>query len=57
MQNVVTIYLGNFCDGEQCCTHELFSVNKEALQILLYNDDIEICNPLGSRATVHKMCK
>lgn len=25
--------------------------------ILLYNDDIEICNPLGSHRSVHKMSK
>ena len=47
----------DFCDGEFYCKHQLFSADEQALQVLLYNDDIEICNPLGSRAKVHKMCE
>ena len=47
----------DFGDGELCQRHPLFSVDKLALQVLLYNDDVEICNPLGSRAKIHKMCK
>ena len=31
----------------------LFLQNPEALQVLLYSDEIEVCNPLRSRATVH----
>ena len=49
--------LSDFCDGELCREHPLFSSDEQALQVLLYNDDIEICNPLGSRAKIHKMCK
>lgn len=49
--------LSDYCDGELCRKHPLFSVDKLALQVLLYNDDVEICNPLGSRAKIHKMCK
>ena len=49
--------MSDFCDGELYRKHSLFSVDRQALQVLLYNDDIEICNPLGSRAKVHKMCK
>ena len=49
--------MNDFCDGELSCEHPLFSVDEQALQVLLYNDDVEICNPLGSRAKIHKMCK
>ena len=37
--------------------HPIFSVDKQGLQLLLYNDDVEICNPLGSKSKIHKMCK
>ena len=36
-------------------THPLFSVDPTALQIMLYYDDLEICNPIGSRAKKHKL--
>lgn len=49
--------MSDFCDGELYCKNQLFSVDKQALQLFLYNDEIEICNPLGSRAKVHKMCE
>lgn len=47
----------DFCDGEQFNPgrHPLFSVNHKALQILLYYDDFEVANPLGAKATVHKL--
>lgn len=34
----------DICDGELFKTHPLFSKNEQALQILFYNDDVEICN-------------
>ena len=37
--------------------HPLFSTNPKALQILLYYDDFEIANPLGAKATIHKIGK
>ena len=49
--------MSDFCDGELYHMHPLFSSDEQALQLLFYNDDIEICNPLGSRAKIHKMCK
>lgn len=54
MRGVIT--MSEFCDGELYRKHSLFSVDRQALQVLLYNDDIEICNPLGSRAKIHKVC-
>uniref|UniRef100_A0A1X7V4A6 Uncharacterized protein n=1 Tax=Amphimedon queenslandica TaxID=400682 RepID=A0A1X7V4A6_AMPQE len=47
--------LGDFCDGSLFKMHPLFSADKTALQIQLYYDDVEICNPLGSRAKKHKL--
>ena len=47
----------DFCDGKTYKEHPLFSSNPTALQIMLYYDDVEICNPLGSRAKVHKLGK
>ena len=37
--------------------HPLFREDQKALQIFLYYDDVEMCNPLGSKKTVHKMGK
>ena len=35
--------------------HPLFSVSTKAIQIILYYDDFEVANPLGSKAIVHKI--
>ena len=45
----------DYCYGDQFKYHPLFSVNTTALQIMLYYDELETCNPLGSRATKHKI--
>ena len=47
----------DFCDGElfKPGHHPLFSVNNKAVQILMYYDDFEVANPLGAKATVHKL--
>ena len=50
-------YLKDYCDGENFKSHPLFSVHSRALQIFLYYDDLEICNPLGSKRGVHKIGK
>lgn len=49
--------LYDFCDGDVFAKHPLFSVHRDALQILLYYDEVEICNPLGSKVKVHKLGK
>lgn len=47
--------LGDYCDGEQFQSHPLFSADPHALQIILYYDDLEVCNPIGSYSKVHKL--
>lgn len=44
----------DFCDGAIAKQSQIFS-KKESMQILFYYDDLEICNPLGSRKKVHKL--
>lgn len=45
----------DFCDSPKAKTHPLFSIHKTALQILLYFDECELCNPLGSFRKKHKL--
>lgn len=47
--------LKDYCDGCVFKGHSLFSVHKNGLQILLYFDDIEVVNNLGSHKKVHKL--
>ena len=47
--------LEDFCDGTQFREHPLFSVDPHALQIMLYFDEAEICNPLGPSAKINKL--
>lgn len=47
--------LRDYCDGETYEQHPLFSIHFEALQILFYYDDLEVCNPLGSKKKKHKL--
>ena len=52
--------LSDYCDGQNYRSHPLFSRNElVSLQILLYYDDIEVVNPIGSHKAVHKLgrCK
>ncbi|CAB4031984.1 Hypothetical predicted protein [Paramuricea clavata] len=44
----------DFHDGEFCRGHEFFS-NHKNIALLLYVDDCEIANPLGSKAGAHKI--
>ena len=48
-------FLYDIVDGSLFKSHPLFSVKPSALQIILYTDEIEICNPLGSHASVNKL--
>ena len=45
------------CDGSYVKDHQLFHKYPTALQFILYYDDIEVCNPLGSSAGIHKLGK
>ena len=49
--------MSDFCDGKVCVAHPLFSLHKDALQILFYFDELEICNPLGTKSKIHKLGK
>ncbi|XP_028403169.1 uncharacterized protein LOC114525909 [Dendronephthya gigantea] len=42
-------------DGEFFRNHPIFSKNNKALQLLGYYDDLELANPLGSKAKIHKI--
>lgn len=48
-------YIRDFCDGQLYKCHPLFSRNPQAIQIILYYDELEIANPLGSKAGKHKL--
>ena len=48
-------FCGDFCDSLTYNTHPLFSNDQNSLEIMVYYDDLEICNPIGSRATKHKL--
>lgn len=47
---------GNFCCTDNYKNNELFQSNKNCVQIQISADDFEICNPLGSKANLHKGC-
>lgn len=49
--------LEDFCDGSFVKNHALFQANPHALQIIIYYDDIEVGNPLGSKSGNHKLGK
>lgn len=48
-------FLHNLTDGSVYREHPIFSQEDQVLKILLYFDDIEICNPLGKKSAVHKL--
>ena len=45
----------DFCDGKVFAVHPLFSLHLNALQVFLYFDELEVCNPLGSKTKLHKL--
>ena len=47
--------LSDYCDGSAFKSHPLFSLSTQHLQIFFYYDDIEVCNPLGSKRKIHKL--
>ena len=49
--------LRDFCDGSLIRNNQLFLEDPSALQIQLYYDEVEFCNPLGSKAKKHKLGK
>lgn len=50
-----TDVLKSYEDGSACKHLALVCDNKMALQLHFYIDDSEVCNPIGSRRSVHKL--
>lgn len=46
----------HFCCGSIYKKNDLFRNDRYALQIQIYTDDFEVCNPLQSKAGIHKLC-
>ena len=42
-------------DGQCYQQHPIFGQNDKALILLGYYDDVEVANPLGSKAKIHKL--
>lgn len=47
----------DYCDAQHFLNHPIFSEDNKALQIQLYYDEIDVCNPIGSKSGVHKLGK
>ena len=47
--------MDDYCDSPTFKSHPLFSKEPSALQIMMYYDDVEITNPLGSKTKTHKI--
>lgn len=45
----------SFSDGLLCKGHPIFSTNIQALQIVLYHDQMQLCNAVGNRVKTHKL--
>ena len=48
-------FFGDFIDGDIFKMHPLFVKDPKALQIILFSDEVELCNPLSSRAGKNKL--
>ena len=47
--------LRDYCDRRVFAEHTLFQAHSTALQVCMYYDDLELCNPLGSKRSIHKI--
>ena len=47
----------DYCDATMFSKHPLLALDSNFLQIFLYYDDLEVCNPLGSKRIIHKLGK
>ena len=50
-------FLADFCDGSLFKSHSFFQVHPSGLQLIIYFDELEVCNPLGSHSGIHKLGK
>ncbi|KAJ8018461.1 hypothetical protein HOLleu_43537 [Holothuria leucospilota] len=55
MVNEVRSGIRSYTDGNQYKRHGLFQEHPHALRIVLYYDEIELANPIGSKRIVHKL--
>lgn len=46
----------DFSSGTRFKTSELYANHPDSLQIELATDDFDLCNAVGSKATIHKLC-
>ena len=47
--------LRDFCDANFVKAHPVFTTYLDALQFILFYDEIEVANPLGAKAGNHKL--
>ena len=47
--------LFDFQDGELYQNDQYFKDHKQAIALIIFHDEIEVCNPLGSKAGKHKL--
>ncbi len=45
----------DICDGTLFRNNDFFQQHINSLQIILYHDEVEVCNPLGSHISTHKV--
>lgn len=45
----------DICDGMLIIEHPLFSSDPLALQLIMFYDELEVCNPLGTHVKKHKL--
>ncbi len=48
-------YLYDYCDGQMYKDHSIFATDRSALQLIIYFDEVEVVNPLGSYRGHHKL--
>lgn len=46
----------HFCCSSEFKTNDFFLLNPTALQIRIALDDVELCDPLASKSSLHKIC-
>lgn len=50
------LVLNDYRDGLNFKNHKFFAGNPQALRLNFYEDEFEVCNPLGSKRNKHKLC-
>ena len=45
----------DICDGNHFREHPLFSTDPSTLQLIIFYDELELCNPLGTHVKKHKL--